>query len=34
MFDVALKIDADFEGKLTCAFKNDIRNLANLHRLK
>ena len=24
----------DFEGKLTCAFKNELRNLANLHRLK
>ena len=28
---MALKIDAEFEGKLTCAFKNDIRNLANLN---
>ena len=27
---MALKIDAKFEGKLTCAFKNDTRNLANL----
>ena len=27
-----LNIDADFEGKLTCAFKNDMRNLANLHQ--
>ena len=24
----------EFEGKLTCAFKNDMRNLANLYRLK
>ena len=24
----------DFEGKLTRAFKNDMRNLANMHRLK
>ena len=24
----------DFEGKLTYAFKNDMRNLANLHWLK
>ena len=24
-----LKIDAKFEGKMTCAFKNDIRNLAS-----
>ena len=23
----------DFEGKLTCAFKNDMKNLANLHSL-
>ena len=29
-----LRIDAKFEGKLTCTFKNDIRNLANFHRLK
>ena len=31
---MALNIDAKFEGKLTCAFKNDMRNLANFHRLK
>ena len=31
---MALKIDTKFEGKLACAFKNDMRNLANLHRLK
>ena len=31
---VALKIDAKFEGKLICAFKNDMKNLANFHRLK
>ena len=31
---MALKIDAKFEGKLTCAFRNDMRNLANFHRLK
>ena len=31
---MALKIDAKFEGKVTCAFKNDMRNLANMHRLK
>ena len=24
----------DFEGKLTSAFKNDVRNLENLHGLK
>ena len=26
---MALTIDVKFEGKLTCAFKNDIKNLAN-----
>ena len=31
---MALKIDAKFEGKLTCAFKTDMRNLANLDRMK
>ena len=31
---MVLKIDAKFEGKVTCAFKNDMRNLANMHRLK
>ena len=31
---MALKVDAKFEGKLTCASKNDIRNLANFYRLK
>ena len=25
------KIDAKFERKLTCAFKNDIKNLTNFH---
>ena len=29
-----LKSDAKFEGKLTCAFQNDIRNLTNFYRLK
>ena len=29
---MALNIDATFEGKLTYAFKNDMRNLANFHR--
>ena len=28
----ALNIDAQFEGKLTCAFKNDMRNLANFNQ--
>ena len=27
---MAMKIDTKFEGKLTCAFKNDMKNL---HRL-
>ena len=31
---VVLKIDAKFEGRLTWAFKNDMKNLANFHRLK
>ena len=31
---MALKIDAKFERKLSCAFQNDIRNLANFNRLK
>ena len=31
---MVLKIDAKFEGKLTCAFKNEMKNLANFHRLK
>ena len=31
---MALNIDAKFEGKLTCAFKNDMKNLPNFHRLK
>ena len=31
---MALKIDAKFEGILTCAFKNDMRNFENFHKLK
>ena len=31
---MALSINVKFEGKLTFAFKNDMRNLANFHRLK
>ena len=31
---MTLKSDIKFEVKLTCAFKNDMRNLANFHRLK
>ena len=26
---MALNINAPFEGKLTCAFKKDMRNLSN-----
>ena len=29
---MALNIDTTFEGKLTCAFKNDMRDLANFHQ--
>ena len=29
---MALKIDTKFEEKLTCASKNDMRNLANFHQ--
>ena len=29
---MALNIDATFEGKLTCTFKNDMRNLAIFHQ--
>ena len=31
---MARKTDAKFEGKLTYAFQNDMRNLANFLRLK
>ena len=34
LFLMALKIDAKFEGKLTCAFQNDMKNLSNFIRLK
>ena len=30
----ALTINAKFERKLTCAFKNNMKNLANFQRLK
>ena len=33
MFD-GVNIDAKFGGKLFCAFKNDMRNLAKIQRLK
>ena len=29
---MALKIDTKFQGKLTCASKNDMRKLANFHQ--
>ena len=29
---IARKIDTKFEGKLICASKNDMRNLANFHQ--
>ena len=28
---MALNIGIKLEGKLTCAFKNDMKNLANFH---
>ena len=28
---MVLNIYAEFVGKLTCAFKNDMRNLGNFH---
>ena len=31
---MALKIDAKFKGKVACAFKNGMTNLANVHGLK
>ena len=31
---MALNIDVKFEGKLTCALINDMRNLTNFRRLK
>ena len=31
---IALKIDAKSDGNLTCAFKNDMKNLADFHTLK
>ena len=29
---MTLNISVKFEGKLTCAFKNDMRSLANFHQ--
>ena len=34
LYLIALKIDVKFEGKLTCAFENEMRNLANFYKLK
>ena len=31
---MAVNIDAKFGGKLFCAFKNDMGNLAKIQRLK
>ena len=31
---MTLKINTKFEGKLTCTFQNDMKNLANFLRLK
>ena len=31
---MTLKSDAKFEEKITCAFKNDMKNLGNFHRLR
>ena len=30
---MALKIDTKFEGKLTCASKNDMKNSENFHQI-
>ena len=32
LFLMALNIDAKFEAGMTCAFKNDMKNLANFHQ--
>ena len=32
LFLIALNIDATYEEKMTCAFKTDMRNLANFHQ--
>ena len=31
---MTLKSGEKFEGKFICAFQNDMRNLANFHRMK
>ena len=32
LFLIEINIDAKFDGKMTCAFKNDMRNLAHFHQ--
>ena len=32
LYLIVLSIDAKFEGKMTCAFKTDMRNFANFHQ--
>ena len=34
LFVMTMKIDAKVKRKVTCAFQNDVRNLANFQRLK
>ena len=34
LFVMTMRIDAKFKRKVTCAFQNDVRNLANFQRLK
>ena len=34
LYLMTLKIDDKFEGKVTCAFKSDTKNLANFYRMK
>ena len=29
---MTMKGDAKFEGKLSCGFENDMRNMGNLHQ--
>ena len=29
---MALNVDVKFEGKITCVFKNDMKNFANFHQ--
>ena len=34
LYLMTLKNNTKFEGKLSCAFNNEMRTLANFHRLK